>query len=322
MLNRRHLLAAPALFAAPSLARAQAWPARPIRMVVPWPPGQATDVGGRVIAQLLGERLGQTIVPENRAGAGGSIGTDAVVKAPPDGYTILAASSGPILFGPLVQRLPYDVDRDLALVAQFGTNPFLLLVRGNSPIADAATLVARLKAAPGQLSFASSGIGGSQHLVTELFLASAGVQALHVPFQGSGPAIAAMLGGQTDFAFDTPAAAWALVRDGQLRALGVSLGRPTSVAPGVLPVATTANLPGFDVGAFLGLAAPAATPRPILARLEAEAGAIAESAVLKERFAAIFTEVDVKDGAGFSALLREQRKLFGELVQKLGIRAN
>jgi tripartite-type tricarboxylate transporter receptor subunit TctC len=191
-------------------AQAQAWPTRPIRLVIPWPPGQATDQVGRLMAQRLSERLGQPIVPENRPGAGGSIGTDIVAKAVPDGYTLLGASIGPISLGPLIHRTPYDVDRDLAPVARFSGSPYVLVARADFPPQDARAFVALLRANPGKYTYASSGAAGSQHVLTALFLARANVDALHIPYQGSGPAMAAVLGGQVHFAIETLAASGAL----------------------------------------------------------------------------------------------------------------
>src|SRR4051812_42606698 len=191
-MHRRAILLAGGMLATRS-ARAQAapWPSHPLRMVIPWPPGQPTDLQGRLVAQLLSARRGQSVVPENRPGAGGQIGTDAVAKAGPDGHTMLAASIGPITFSPLIQRTPYEVERDFAPIACYGISPYMLLVRPGFPAADARAFVEAVRAAPGRYSYASSGIGGAQHLLTAVFNARAGLDALHVPFQGSGPAMAA-----------------------------------------------------------------------------------------------------------------------------------
>jgi tripartite-type tricarboxylate transporter receptor subunit TctC len=327
MIRRRALLppaAAAALTAAglSSAARAQpAWPSRPIRIVIPWPPGQATDLIGRIVAQLLTAPLGQPVVPENRPGAGGMIGTDAVAKATPDGHTLLSASIGPITFGPLVQRTPYDVERDLAAIASFGQAPYMLLVRPEFPASDARAFVAHVKANPGKYSYASSGIGGAQHLVTALFNARSGIDALHVPFQGSGPAMAAFLAGHVDYAIETPAGAGALVRQGQLRPLGQTLGSPSALLPGIPPLAEAADLPGYDIGGWNGLMAPAGTPKPIVDRLLAEVEKGLAAQEVRERFATIGFEVAPRGPEGFAAMLRELRATFGPLIRQLGIRA-
>ena len=313
-------LAASGLAARPAGAQA-AWPNRVIRMVIPWPPGQATDLIGRIVAQFLTTSLGQTVVPENRPGAGGQIGTDAVAKAAPDGHTLLSASIGPITFQPLVQRTPYDVERDLAPVVSFGEAPYMLLVRPSFPATDARSFVAHVKANPGKYSYASSGIGGAQHMVTALFNARAGLDALHVPFQGSGPAMAAFLAGQVDYAIETPAGAGALVRQGQLRVLGQTLGRPSVLLPGIPPLAEAADLPGYDIGGWNGLMAPARTPKPIIDRLVAEVEKGLATSEVRERFAAIGFEIAPRGPDGFAQMLRGLRETFAPLIQQLGIRA-
>src|SRR3954465_5915182 len=291
-MHRRTILGAAALplLSTPGLAQAP-WPARSLRLVIPWPPGQSTDVQGRLMAAWLSERLGQTVVPENRPGAGGQIGTNAVAKAPPDGYTILSASIGPITFSPLVQRTPYDVERELAPVATFGLAPFMLLVKPDFPAQDLRGFLALVRANPGKFSHNSSGVGGAQHLLTALFNAKAGLDALHVPFQGSAPALAALLGGQVDYGIDTPAAAWRLVQEGQLRALGLSTAKPSPLVPGVMPIASSGGPPGYDIGGWNGMMVPAGTPQPIIDRLWAEVRDGLAQPVLRERFEGIAVEL-------------------------------
>ena len=325
-MNRRTVLgAAAALPFAPRPGLAQAptaaWPSRSLRMVIPWPPGQSTDVQGRLVAQWLTERLGQTVVPENRPGAGGQIGTNAVAKAAPDGHTLLAASIGPISFQPLVSRTLYDVERELMPVASYGIAPFMLLVRPDFPATDLRSFLALVRADPGKYSHNSSGVGGAQHLVTALFNAKAGIEALHVPFQGSGPALAALLGGQVHYGIDTPAAAGRLVQDGQLRALGLTTARPSPLVPGVPPIAAAGGPPDYDIGGWNGLMVPAGTPKPIVERLVAEVKAGLATPALRRQFEAIGVEVEARGPDEFMALLRELWGTFGELIRQLGIRA-
>ena len=321
MIARRMLPAALLpLLARPSLAQ-QGWPMRPLRIVIPGPPGQATDLVGRIMAQALSDRIGQQVVPENRAGAGGSIGTDAVAKAAPDGYTLLAASIGPISLGPLVNRVPYDVQRDFAPVATFSGSPYFLVVKADSRFTDARNLIAHMKANPGQLSYASSGVGGAQHILTAIFLARAQAEALHVPFQGSGPAMAALLGGQVDFAIETLAAAGALIRQGTLKTFGTTAGRRTSLMPSVPPLAEAADIPGYDYTGWIGLMAPAATPRPILDRIAAGLADAARQPDMRERLAGIGTEALFNDPDGFRTLLAQYRANFEPAIRQLGIRA-
>jgi len=323
MVNRRGLLAAgPTLLGAASGARAQdaAWPNRALRMVIPFPPGQATDVVGRLAALRLTERLGQNVVPDNKPGAGGQIGTDTVAKAAPDGYTLLSASIGPISFSPLIQRTPYDVERELAPVTIFGFAPFMLLVKPGFPAQDVPAFITLLKANPGKYSHNSSGIGGAQHLVTALFLAMAELQALHVPFQGSGPALAALLAGQVDFAFDTPAAAGRLVRDGQLKALGITTAKPSAQVPGILPIAAVGGPPQYAVAGWNGVMVPAATPRPIIDRLAEEIVSGMAVPEIRQRYEQVGFDVEPQGPAQMAATLKAYRELFGPIIRQLGIR--
>lgn len=318
----RRALAATALLplARPALAQAP-WPNRPLRMVIPWPPGQATDLIGRLFAQHMGEQLGQTVVPENRPGAGGTIGADLVAKAPADGYTLLSASGGPITFVPLVQRVPYDPDRDFSPLVGFGLSPYVLVVRTAFPAANAREFLARLRAEPGKYSFASSGIGGSQHLVTAVFNARARVETLHVPFQGSSAAMAALLAGTVDYAIETPAGAWGLVGQGQLKAFGQSLSRPTPILPGVPPLSESADLPGYAIGGWNGLMGPANLPRPVHDRLVEVTMQVMRTQAVRDRLFQIGLEPEARGPEAFATLLREQRELMQPMIRQLGIRA-
>lgn len=317
-LNRRSLLALPLA----SAAYAQpAWPARPLRIIIPWPPGQATDLIGRILAQALSERLGQPVVPENRAGAGGMIGTDAAAKAAPDGLTLLAASSGPVTVYPLVQRTPYDVARDLAPVALGGLSPYLLVTHADFPARNAAEFLAAVRAAPGRYTFASSGAGATAHLISEYFNARCGLQAVHVPFQGSAPAMTALIAGQVDYSLETAAATMPNIRAGRLRAHGVSLAAGSALAPGIPPLAEVAGIPGLNLGAWIGLMAPAGTPMPIIERLSAEMMALMATSEVRERFAAAGVEVDPRPAPAFATYLREQTEIFRDAVGRAGIRA-
>ncbi|TDH64101.1 tripartite tricarboxylate transporter substrate binding protein [Dankookia rubra] len=319
-MQRRALLLATAGLAAPAilpgrLAHAQgAYPGRAVRMVVPWPPGQATDLMARITGQRVSELWGQPIIPENRAGAGGMIGTDNVAKSPPDGYTILAASTGPITTAPLVQRTPYDPDKDFAPVAMIGISPYLLTVNPKFPAMTAAEFVAKVRAEPGKYTYASSGTGAAAHLITLMFLSAAKLDTVHVPFQGSGPALTAVMAGQVDFAIDTLAATGPLVRQGGLRALGISLGAGSELAPEIPPLAQAANLPGFDVGAFGGYMMPAGTPPAIVARLAEETGRALATPEVRQRLAGIGFQPQHRDTADFTAFLKAHREEFRKVI--------
>jgi tripartite-type tricarboxylate transporter receptor subunit TctC len=323
-MKRRSVLLGAAAAGAATAARpagAQAaYPNRPIRLIVPWPPGQATDLMGRVVSQRVSEQIGQPIVPENRAGAGGMIGTDAAAKAAPDGYTVLMGSTGPITTSPLVQRTPYDPERDFAPVAMFGVSAYVLAVTNRFPARDINEFVARLRAEPGRYTYASSGAGAAAHLITLMMLSRLKVDTVHVPFQGSGPALSAVVGGQVDFAVDTLAATGPLVRQGALRALGISLKDGSVLAPEIPPAAAHPDLAGFDVGAWGGYLVPTGTPQPVIERLAAECAKALATQEVKERLAATGVEPQPRDTAAFTAHLKQQREAFREVIQANNIR--
>ena len=304
----------------PAASSAQAYPNRPVRMVIPWPPGQATDLAGRVLAQKLSELWGQQVVADNRAGAGGMIGTDIVAKAAPDGYTILAASSGPVTVNPLLQKAPYDVARELLAVANIGLSPYLLVASPQFPAANVKEFLALVKAHPGKYSFASSGTGATAHLIAEWFNNLSGLQVTHVPYKGSAPALTDVIGNQIAYAIETAAATMPHVRSGRLKAYGVSLARGSALAPGIEPLATAANLPGFDVGAWLGVMVPAGTPRPIVDRLAAAVETAMQSADVRERIAGIGVEVDYRRADEFARYLKEQQARFADIIRKGNIK--
>ncbi|MCB4821677.1 Bug family tripartite tricarboxylate transporter substrate binding protein [Roseicella aerolata] len=314
-------LAAPALLPAPARAQA-AYPARPVRMIVPWPPGQATDLMGRITATKISELWGQPIVPENRAGAGGMIGTDLVAKAAPDGYTILAASTGPITTAPLVQRTPYDPEKDFTPVAQIGISPYVLIVRNNFPARTAEEFVAKVRAEPGKYTYATSGTGAAAHLITLMFLAKAKLDTVHVPFQGSAPGLTAVTGGQVDFAIETLAATAPLFRQGQVRALGVSLRNGTELAPEVMPLARVPGIEGYDVGAFGGYMVPARTPEDVVKRLAEETGKALATQEVRDQLARIGFQPQHREGADFAEFLRRHREEFREIIQANNIRVD
>ena len=299
----------------------QPYPNRPLRMVIPWPPGQATDLVGRVVAQKLGEVLGQPVVAENRAGAGGMTGTDTAAKAPPDGYTLLMASSGPVTINPLLQKTPYDVDRDLVPVARVGLSPYVLVTAPSFPAANARELVALVKANPGKYSFASSGTGATAHLVAEWFNMRAGLTATHVPYKGSAPALTDVAGGQVAYALETVAGTMPLIRANRLRAYGISLGKASALTPGIEPLAKSLNLPGFDVGAWIGVMVATGTPRAVVDRLSAAMHTVMQSAEVRERLTGVGLEVDYGGADEFAPYLKEQQARFADIIKRGGIKA-
>lgn len=296
------------------------YPSRSVRVIIPWPPGQATDLAARIMAQRLSEALGQPFVAENRAGAGGMIGTDAVAKAPADGYTLLAASTGPMVTAPLVQRTPYNTERDFAEIAITGMSPYLLVVPPNFPARTAEEFVALVRANPGRYTFSSSGTGATAHVIAAWFHALARLDVVHVPFAGSAPALTAVVGGHVNYSIETLAATGPLIRNGSLRALGISLRAGSTLAPEVPPLARLPGLQDYDGGAWIGMMAPAATPRPIIERLDAEIARAMQGTEMRERLAAVGLE-PIHHGAGaMRDYIAAQRRGFAEAIRVANIR--
>jgi len=299
---------------------AQAYPSRPLKMIVPWPPGQATDLAGRVAAQELSKGLGVAVVVENKAGAGGTIGTDAVAKAAPDGYTILAASSGPMSVAPLLQKVPYDPMKDLVPVAMIGMSPYVLVTSPSMAAKDLREFIAMVKAAPGKYSFGSSGTGATAHLIAEAFNAAAGLQALHVPYKGSVAALTDVMSGQITYCIETAASTMPLVKSGKLKAYGVSLEKGSTMTPGVMPFAKLPELAGFDLGAWLGVMVPANTPAAVIERLAAILEKSMPGEAVKQTMATISVEPDFRSAADLTAYLKAISTRFADVIRRNNIK--
>ena len=286
MFKRRTLLGATFLSAAclPAIvtAQADAWPARPIHLVIGYPPGGSTDVAGRLLAEAMARRLGQPVVVENRAGAGGTIGAQSVVRAEPDGYTLLLAASPEVSIAPItLKAIPYDPVKDLQPITLVGKVPFVLVVNPAVPAADLQEFISYAKANPGKLNYSSFGKNTSNHLAGESFKTTTQIDALHVPYKGSAPSIADLLGGQVQYTFDTPPAVLAQVKAGKLRALAVAANDRFASAPSI-PTMAEAGGPPFVAGTWFGLLAPAKTPRTIVDKINAAAvGALASTELAK-----------------------------------------
>src|SRR5207253_3242712 len=265
-------------------ASAQNYPNRAVKVVVPWPPGQATDIAARVVAERLQVALNQPFVIENKPGAGGAIGSETVAKSAPDGYTLLAASSGPLSIMPHLQKTPYEPLKDLAPVSLVAATPFALVVNPSFPAADAKEFIALIKADPAKYTFSSSGTGATAHLFTELFNSMAQIRgARHVPYKGTAPALTDIMNGQITYTVETVAATAPHIKSGRLKTYGVSTARRTAALPEVPPLAESAGLPAYDAAAWIGYAAPAGTPRDILAKLSTEIRKALQAEDLKER---------------------------------------
>jgi tripartite-type tricarboxylate transporter receptor subunit TctC len=309
-------LAALAL-AAPLLSVAQDYPNKPIRLVVPFGPGTTTDIIARVYAEALAKPLGQSIVVENKSGAGGNIGADLVAKAPADGYTLVLGTVGTHAINPgLYRRMPYDALKDFAPIGFAGYTPTLLVVGANSPIKSLADMKAAAAKAPG-VSFASAGNGTSGHLAGELLKARLGGEMVHVPYKEGGLAMSDVMSGQVHFMFYHPAAVMPHIKAGKLRALGVSSGRRSAAAPDV-PTIAEQGAGEFDLVPWFMLYAPAATPAPVLAKLrDAVTQAVANPEV-KARLAAQGLEVPALKGDELTAFGRNEIAKWADLVKRSG----
>ena len=319
-LRRRGLLLGTAgLSFAGRRARAEEWPARPLRLVVPFAPGGAADLIGRLLAERLGAALGQPVIVENRPGAGATLGAQAVARAAPDGYTLLYGTPGPQIINPTLMRsLPYDPERDFAPVASLLRAPNLLVVHPSVPARSVAELIALAKAQPGRLTFGSSGIGASSHLAGEMLKAMAGIDATHVPFRGSGPAIQELLAGRISFLIDTLALFGEHVRGGGLRALAVSTQARSALMPELPTIAET--LPGFDAAAFNYIAAPAGTPPPVIARLNREINGILADDNLRRRLAELGLEPIIATPEQTAATIRAEAARWRGVIEAANLK--
>ncbi|HEY6967431.1 MAG TPA: tripartite tricarboxylate transporter substrate binding protein [Burkholderiales bacterium] len=299
---------------------AQSYPNKPVKVIIPWPPGQATDLAARIVGEKLAQQLGQPFVMENKPGAGGAIGTDAVAKAAPDGYTLLAASSGPVSIMPNLQRTPYEPLKELAGVSLIASVPFALVVSPSFPAQNAKEFLALVRASPGKYTFASSGTGATAHMFAELFNSMAQLKAVHVPYKGSVPALTDVIGGQVAYAIETVAATGSHIKAGKLRTFGVTTARRSAALPDAPTLAEAADIPGYDCAAWVGYAAPAGTPKEILARLAVEIQKAVQAADLKERYVVLGMDVASNSPEEMAAFLRREQDRYGQIVKTAGIK--
>jgi tripartite-type tricarboxylate transporter receptor subunit TctC len=300
-------------------ASAQNYPNRAVKVVVPWPPGQATDIAARVVAERLQSALNQPFVIENKPGAGGAIGSETVAKSTPDGYTLLAASSGPLSIMPHLQKVPYEPLTDLAPISLVASTPFALVTHPSFPAANAKEFIALIKANPGKYTFSSSGTGATAHLFAELFNSMAGLQARHVPYKGTAPALTDIMNGQISYAIETVAATAGHIKSGRLKTYGVSTARRTAALPDVAPLAETTGLP-YDAAAWIGYAAPAGTPREALARLSSEIQKALQTEELKRRMANIGLDAVASTPEEMAAFMRREQDRYGEIIRAANIK--
>jgi tripartite-type tricarboxylate transporter receptor subunit TctC len=316
-----------ALFAAVSCllaasAFAQAYPNRPVKVIVPWPPGQATDIAARMVAQKLQEQTGQPFVIDNRPGAGGSLGTGVAATSPADGYTLLAASSGPISIMPSLQKLPYEPQKDFVLVSLITRNPYALVVHPSFPANSMKELITLLKANPDKYTYASSGTGATAHLLAELFSSMAQVQVRHIPYKGSAPAMTDVMNGQVSYMIETVAATVGNVKAGRLKALGVSTLKRSAALPDVPTIAESASLPDYDAAAWIGYAAPAGIPREALTRLSVEIRKALESADMKEKLLNAGLDPVVSTPEELPAFMRREQERYAAVIRNANIKVD
>jgi tripartite-type tricarboxylate transporter receptor subunit TctC len=308
---------------APGLARAQPadWPARPIRFILPFPPGGGTDILGRLIAERLTAGLGQPVVTENRGGAGGNLGAEAAAKSPPDGYTIVLVAPSLAISPSLYSKLNYDPVKDFAPVSLVATVPNVMITNPSVPAATLREFIALAKSKPGEMNFGSGGSGTSNHLAGELFNIVAGVKLVHVPYKGVNLAMNDVLSGRVQLVFIGIPAAAPHIKAGKLRALALAAPQRSAVLPDV-PTADEAGLPKFEVTTWYGILAPAGTPRPVVARLNGELGRIMHSSEMKERLDALATDPVTGTPEEFAELIRREIAKWGEVVREAGLKAD
>lgn len=307
--------------AAPAHAHAQEYPSKAVRLVVPFAPGGGTDTIGRLIAQKLTDAWGQTVVVDNRAGAGGMIGAELVAKSAPDGYTLLMGTTGTHATNPVVfAKLPYDALKDYAPVSLVAESPFVLLVHPSVPVKNVRELIALAKRQPGALTYGSSGVGSSSHLGFELFNLLAGIRTLHVPYKGLPPATADTIAGNLTMTWDSVTASGPFIKAGRVRALGIGSAKRSALLP-ELPTIAEAGLPGYELGSWYGLLAPANTPPEIVRTLHRDTIKGLAGNDLKDQFAALGAEPIGSTPEAFTTTLQRDLAKWAKVAKAANVRA-
>lgn len=315
------IVAATVLAAMPTFAQdAAAYPSKPIKIVVPFPPGGTADNFARIVGQKLGETWGQPVVTENKPGAGGQIATDAVAKAPADGYTLLVVTVGHAVNPSLYSKLPYDTEKDLKPVAAIARVPSVLVVNPSVQAGTVAELIALAKARPGKLTYASSGTATTSHVAGAMFASMAQIDIVHVPYRGSAPAIADLMGGQVDMIIDPIVSSAQHVKAGKLRALAISTASRSPLAPD-LPTLAEAGVPGYDFSAWFLLLAPGAVPAPIVNKLNEQVTTLLAQPDIKDKFTAMGAEPGSGTPAQLAGFLSAEIKRFAKVAKDAGMKA-
>ena len=299
---------------------AQAWPAKPVRLMVPFPPGGSTDIVARIVGQKLGERLGQSMVIENRGGAGGTLGTAQAAKAAPDGYTLTVASTSTHVVAPSVyQKLDYDPVKDFAPISLMAVSPYLLVVHPAVPAKSVKELVELARKQPGKMNYASAGVGSTTHLAMEMLKSASNTYMLHIPYNGNGPAGTAVISGQVEILFGSMPAVLPHAKGGRVRALAVgTLARSPSMPE--IPTIAESGYPGFDASLWLGIMAPAGTPQPVIDRLHKEIVAVVSAADTREALSKAGAEPVTSSPAELAAMVRDGVPKYAKIVKMAGVK--
>jgi len=305
----------------PAASAAQNYPNRPIRFIVPFPPGGGNDIVGRIVAQKLSESLGVSVVVDNRGGAGGTIGTDVTAKASPDGHTMLINNVSLAVNATLIEKLPYDTLRDLAPVSLLGRQPNVLVVHPSVAASSVSELLALARAKPGQITYGSGGVGTASHLATELLKLMTRTEMVHVPYKGLGPALTDLMGGRLQLIISTLASALPQVKSGKLKPLAVTTAQRSSFFP-ELPTMGEAGVAGYEFSTWYGLLVPARTPAPVVGRLNSETVKALNSPALKQQFAAQGLEPASSTPSEFGAYLKSETAKWAKVIRAANIKSD
>lgn len=314
-------LAVLALFIA-GQAAAQSYPTRPIKIIVGFPPGQSVDIVARLVAQPLAQSLGEGVVVENKPGAGGVIGAQALLNAPADGYTTMIGSSGPLSINPHLKKVPFDVQESFAPISMLASLQYVLVTQPSFPASSAKELIALVKANPGKHNFAGSGTGTTQHLAGELFKLQAGLDAAFIPYPGSSAALNDLMSGRVSYAFETVATVLPLIQAGRLKPLAVSSLKRSSQMPDVPTMAESAGLTDFNVVAWIGLVARAGTPPEVSTKLAAELHKALQTPELRERFVTLGMDPVSSSPAELRRVMNEAYNRYGEVIKRANIKVD
>ncbi len=309
-----------ALFSLSLSVHGQTYPAKPVRLVVPFVPGGPTDIQGRMLGEKLGQRLGQQVIIDNRGGAGGNIGMELTAKSPPDGYTIVIATVGTWAVNPYLYQLPFDVIKDFAPVTQVSTSPGALIVHPSVPVKNVKELIALAKKRPGELNYGSSGVGGFGHICGELFNLMTGTKMTHIPYKSSAPSLTDLIAGNIQVLFNNLISTTPFVKTGRVRALATTGAKRSPALPD-LPTLDEAGLKGYENSSWSAVAAPAGTPPAIISRLNKEFVEILKMPDIQKRHAEVGAEIIASTPEQFHAYLKSELAKFSKLVKAAGIKA-